>query len=75
MNKRQTGPKRTKDVFSVSKYENYLLGTEGIEESLIPLFKLTTIFAHKKGIQVSRAITLSRALLRHLEEAKMAYIE
>lgn len=44
MNRRQTGLKRTE-----SKYENYLLSPEGSEESLIPLFKLVTTFAHKKG--------------------------
>lgn len=49
MNKRQTDLKRTEDVFSVSKYENYLLSTEDSGESLRPLLKLVTTFAHKKG--------------------------
>ena len=60
VHKSHTGPKKTKDVskdvFSASKYENYLFSTEGIEESLIHLFKLSTTFAPKKEIQVSHAI-------------------
>lgn len=50
MNKRQTDLKRTDDIFSVSKYENYLLRTEDSGEPLRPLLKLVTTFAHKKGI-------------------------
>lgn len=49
MNKRKTGLKTTKDVFSVSKHENYLLSAEGSGESLSPLFKLVTTFIHRKG--------------------------
>lgn len=49
MNKRQTDLKRTEDVLSVLKHENYLLSTEDSGESLRPLLKLVTTFAHTKG--------------------------